>query len=662
MPPGGGSNVVLPVDGNAAAAHSHGVPKDSVNTRGRKRGPRQTATPSKRVARPSTRPGLWISLGLIGAVLFVYAQVSRFGFVTWDDPQYIAENPHVLAGLDWQTIRWAFTTSYAGFWLPLTWLSFMLDVELWGSGAAGHHVVNLVLHAANTLLLFGLLQRSTDSLGRSAFVAALFAVHPLHVESVVWVTERKDVLSTFFGMLALWAYAGYVKRHAIVAYLGVIGAFVLALMAKPMLVTLPLVLLLMDVWPLGRLSLVEVGQRRSVVEVVWRQRAALVGLLYEKVPLLIIGLLSSIVTFAAQKGAGAVSALAALPLRERIENALVSYVTYIAKMIWPSKLAGLYPYHPLSPTWAFGSAILLAGITASALLAVKRYPYFLVGWLWYLGTLLPVIGLVQVGIQSRADRFTYIPLIGLFIVIAWGAWDIAARTPPRRVTVTAAGFGVVTAFAITARSQVGHWSNSLTFWQHTVDVTRDNARAHANLGLALAAVERTDEAIAHYTQAIRITPELADVHTNLGNALAAQRRTAEAVTHYQDALRFDPNNFEAHNGLGSALDDQGKYADAIVHYGDALRIRPGSAMIHNNLGAALVNQGRLDEAVFHLIEATNLAPEDVDFHYNAAAVLERLGRVPEAGRQIEETLRLSPNYPDARRLLERLRSSGRLAP
>jgi len=606
---------------------------------------------------------LWASLGLIAAVLVVYSQVRHFGFVAWDDPQYVSENADVLGGLSWQSIRWAFTTTTdAGLWLPLTWLSFMLDVEVWGPGAGGHHVTNVVLHAANTLLLFGLLHRTTGALGRSAFVAALFGVHPLHVESVAWVTERKDVLSTFFGMLALWAYVGYVKRPVVTRYLGVVGAFALGLMAKPMLVTLPFVLLLMDVWPLGRLKLTEPAPRRSDVAARSDQFAVLMRLLREKIPLLVVALLSSVVTYAAQRGAGAVSVLEALPLGGRIMNAVVSYAAYIATMFWPAKLAGLYPYHPWSATRVVGSAVVLVGISASALLTAKRYPYFPVGWLWYLGTLIPVIGLVQVGIQARADRFTYVPLIGLFIVIAWGAADLAARWPRRRVALTAAAFVVVTACAVTARAQVEHWRDSLTFWQHTVDVSTDNARAHGNFGLELANVGKTDEAIRHYTEAIRISPELADVHSNLGNALAGQGKAADAVAHYQEALRLDPNHVVAHNGLGSALDDQGKYAEAITHYRAALLIDPGSAMIHNNLAAALANEGRLEEAASHLIESTRLAPDEADFHYNAAAVLERLGRLAEAGRHVDEALRRRPDYADARQLRERLRVSGRVTP
>jgi tetratricopeptide (TPR) repeat protein len=598
-----------------------------------------------------------ICLGLLAAVLVVYAPVRQFGFVTWDDPQYVSQNPQVLAGLGWQSIRWAFTTTHAGLWVPLTWLSLMLDVEVWGSGAAGHHVTNLLLHAANTLLLFGLLHRSTGALGRSAFVAALFALHPLHVESVAWITERKDVLSTFFGLWALWAWVAYARRPGGARYFAVAAAFGASLMAKPMLVTLPFLLLLLDVWPLGRLRL-----SSSAPDGRERHRAVLLALVREKVPLFSISLVAGVVTYLAQERAGAVSALEAVPLGARIQNALVSYVAYIVKMLWPSGLAGLYPQRALPPTWVLGSAALIGILTAGAILAARRHPYVPVGWLWYLGTLVPAIGIVQVGIQARADRFTYVPVIGLFIVIAWGAWDLALRWPQRRAALAAAAVAVCVALAAAARAQVEVWRNSFTFWQHAVDVTGENGRARGNLGLALAELGRTGEAIVQYTEAIRITPELVDVHTHLANALARQGNTAGAVAHYQDALRFDPSYLEAHNGLGSALDDQQRYAEAITHYREALRIDPGSAMVHNNLGAALLNLGNVAEAMPQFTEAVRLAPDDVGFRFNAAVVLARAGRGEEAARQAAEVLRRRPDHADARRLLESLQTSGAPGP
>jgi Flp pilus assembly protein TadD len=609
------------------------------------------------------RPAIWTSLALTVAILVVYAQVRHFGFVNWDDPHYVTNNPQVLAGLSWHTVRWAFTTTTAaGLWLPLTWLSLMLDTTLWGPNAGGYHVTNVALHAANTLLLFGLLYRVTRAHGRSAAVAAFFALHPLQVESVAWVTERKDVLSTFFLLLTLWAYVTYVNRPAVLRYVIMTVTFVLGLMAKPMLVTLPFLLLLFDLWPLERVRLPRPASGRSAPPIDPGRHVGARRSLLEKLPLLLIAILTSTATFVAQKRAGAVSVLEALPLDDRVQTALRSYVAYIGKIFWPSNLAGFYPYTPPMPVLAAVCAVVLIALTVLALLAARRYPYVAVGWLWYLGSLLPVIGLIQVGIQMRADRFTYIPAIGLFIAVVWGAYDISTRWSRGRVALIAAGAIATAASAVSAYRQAGYWRDSLTFWQHTLEVTEDNARAHGTLGMALSDLGRIDEAIAQYTEALRIDPGLTDVHVNLANALAARGNTDEAIAHYRDALRLRPNNLSAHNGLGSVLDDQGKYAEAIVHYRDALRIDSGSADVHNNLAAALVNQGNLEEALPHLLEAVRLAPEEGDMYYNAAAVSERLGRLQEAERLAEETLRRRPDHADARALLQRIRASGRVAP
>jgi Flp pilus assembly protein TadD len=602
-----------------------------------------------------------ISLGLIALVLFVYAQVSQFAFLNWDDPQYVVENRHVLAGLSWDGVRWAFTDiRSAGLWLPLTWLSLMLDVSLWGPDAGALHVTNVVLHAANSVLLFGLLHRLSGTWGRSAFVAALFAVHPLQVESVAWVTERKDVLSTFFLLLTLWGYVAYVRRPGVARYLVMIAAFVLGLMAKPMLVTLPFLLILLDIWPLERLQLPGVAVGRSVPPT--SHGTSLVRLVLEKIPLLALAVLTSVATFVAQRGAGAVSTLDALPFDLRLATALRSYVAYVAKLLWPANLAGLYPFHPPSPGVIAASAAILIAITLVAILAVRRYPYLPVGWLWYLGSLLPVIGLIQVGSQTHADRFTYVPAIGIFIIVAWGAYDLVTQWPRGRIAIAGAAAITLAACAFVARVQAGYWRDSLTFWQHTLNVTRENARAHGYLGLALADLGRTEEAVAHYTEAIRIEPDVAEVHVNLGNVLAKQGKTDDAIAHYKAELRFRPNSINAHNGLASALDDQGKYAEAIGHYREALRINPGSAIVLNNLGASLANQGNLTEAVTYLVEAARFAPADAELHYNVAAVLEQLGRFTEAGRYAEEALRLQPDHARARALRERLRASGRVTP
>jgi tetratricopeptide (TPR) repeat protein len=606
----------------------------------------------------SVPAALWLSLALAASVVVVYAPVWQYDFVSWDDPQYVSENPHVLGGLSWQSLRWAFTTAHAGLWIPLTWISFMVDIDVYGAGAGGHHFTNVLLHLANTLLLFGLLHRMTGALGRSALVAALFAVHPLHVESVAWVTERKDVLSTVFGLLAVWGYVGYVKQPRVARYLGVVALFALSLTAKPMLVTLPFVLLLLDIWPLGRFPVFGDAGPGHARPTLWGQRAVLKRPLLEKVPLLLVAIACSVITVAVQRQAGAVSVLEALPLEARIENALVSYVVYVMNALWPAKLAGLYPYHPLPVTWVLASVVLLVGISVGVFLAFRRHPYLFVGWAWYLATLLPVIGLVQVGIQARADRFTYFPLLGVFIMVAWGVHELMARLRQRNVVLAAAALSTSLVLAVTARAQVRHWRDSSTFWQHTVEVTRENARAHGNLGLVLAARGDQVGATAEYLEALRIRPELADVHNNLANSLVEQGRGVEAMAHYTEALHLDPDYLPAHNGLGALLDDQGRFEEAIVHYNEALRIEPGSAMAHNNLGVALVNQGRADEAVSHFVEAARIEPNDVDYRYNAAILLDRVGRSSEAVAHLRAVLRIDSGHGEARRLLQLLEGRG----
>jgi protein O-mannosyl-transferase len=591
--------------------------------------------------------GLWVSVGLIAVVLAVYAPVREYDFVTWDDPQYVSENPQVLEGLTASSVQWAFTTGHAGLWIPLTWLSYLVDVEIYGKGAGGHHISNVLLHLVTTLLLFGLFRRMTGALGRSAFVAALFAVHPLHVESVAWITERKDTLSTLFGVLTIWAYVAYVRRPGIRRYAAMAALFAAGLMAKPMVVTLPLVLLLLDVWPLGRVPQSEA----------WR--ATSVRLVQEKLPLIVIAVVSSVVTFMVQQRAGAVSGLEGVPLLVRLENASVSYVAYIGKMLWPTKLAGLYPYRLLPVALVAGSILLLTIISSVVIRAYQRYPYLIVGWLWYLCTLLPVIGLVQVGIQSRADRFTYIPLIGIFIMIAWGLPDLMVRWDSSSTVLPAVSLIVLAACAVTARGQLQYWKNSLVFWQHTVAVTSENARAHGNLGLVLSEQGKTTEAIAHYTEALRIRADLEDVHNNLANSLAGQGKASEAIVHYKEALRLKPDKVEAHNGLGALLDEQGKFDEAIAEYKEALRIQPDSATTHNNLGVALVNQRKFEEAIGQFLEASRIKPDDADFHYNAAVTLETAGRTQEAEPHFEAVVKLNPQNADARRKLEALRSGAR---
>jgi protein O-mannosyl-transferase len=638
-----------------------------VDSRRRRREPSSPAGAKARPPAPARSRWIpWIVAGLIAINVIVFAPIRQHDFVSWDDPYYVTENANVRAGLTWHGVSWALTTGDMFYWHPLTWLSHMLDVELYGLNAGGHHLTSLFLHIASTLLLFGLLHRMSGALGRSAFVAALFAVHPLHVESVAWVAERKDVLSTVFWMLTLWAYVSYVRKPGWGRYLAVFACFALGLAAKPMLVTLPLALLLLDVWPLGRISLAAVpsnGSQPALARNRWSVVARLVG---EKVPLVALAVTSAAVTFVSQLRVGAVQEIGTLSLESRVANALVSYVAYIGKMLWPSRLAAFYPSPPSPSWWWAGAALLvLAGASLGALRSARRHPYVLVGWLWYLVTLLPVIGLVQVGGQSMADRFTYVPLIGLFLIVSWGMADLLARWPRGPIALQTAAALAILACAATAHAQVQHWKNSLALWEHTVEVTTENDLAHAKLGALLATEGRTDEAIAHYTEAARIVDRLgskagggprerpkdyydsASLHNRIGLLLAPQGKIAEAHAQFALAVRFDPSNAEAHANLGLALEQQGKRNEAIAHYTEAVRLQPDAPEMRVQLAMALEQQGDLDQAIREGQEAVRLEPDRADWHYNLAMALFRRGDTGEAIGHLETALKLNPQSPDA---------------
>jgi protein O-mannosyl-transferase len=599
-----------------------------------------------------TRPVLLLSAALVAAGAFVYAPVQHHEFVNFDDPQYVRDNAVVRDGLSGHALTWALTTGHAGNWHPLTWLSHQLDVELFGLDAGRHHLTSVALHLANTLLLFGLLLRTTGALFRSGFVAGLFALHPLHVESVAWIAERKDVLSLLFFLLTLWAYLAYVGQPRGRRYALVVLLFTLGLMAKPMLVTVPLVLLLLDFWPLGRAK-----ARPS-----WRR------LIIEKLPLVALAIASSLVTVVVQQRAGAIKGLDLLPLSRRLATAALAYVWYAAKVVWPTRLAALYPYPAASPSWqVLGAVALLAAVTLLVLRAAPRHPYLPLGWLWYVVTLVPVLGLVQVGSQPWADRYTYVPAIGLFIVVAWGSVDLLAGWGHRNLVLAAAAGVVLGACALAARRQAGYWRDSVALWEHALEVTTANYRAESNLAHALAGQRRLEEAAAHYRAALRINPGFAEAHNNLGLVLADQGKVSEAMTHYADAVRALPDYLEAHNNLAVALAGEGRNGEAIRHFAEAVRIDPTVAVAHNNLGAALAREGRLDEAVRELAEALRLDPGYAEARTNLAvahnglgAALADQGRPDDAIGHYAEALRLQPALADAHaNLAQALAGKGR---
>ena len=559
---------------------------------------------------PHRRWKIIACLFLVVATLATYGDLINHQFISYDDNVYVTDNPPVQSGLTFSGLSWAFTTMHSGNWHPLTWLSHMLDCQLFGLNPGEHHLTNVIFHVANSLLLFLWFLCFTRSLGCSFLVAALFALHPMHVQSVAWVAERKDVLSTFFWLLTMWAYVWYAERPRLTRYVLILVCFSLGLMAKPMLVTLPFVLLLLDYWPLGRLSLK--GYAAAEASSKSGSRVANKRLVYEKLPLFVIAAFSSVVTVYAQKQAGAVWTFQTLPFANRIANAMVAYASYLGKMFWPAHLAVFYPLsrHAL-PIWqALAAGLVLVVLSLLALRLARRHPYLLVGWLWYLCTLLPVIGLVQVGGQAMADRYTYVPFIGLFIVLVWGVADLAARwRAPRFLLPVAAGV-VLSALMICTWVQVGYWRDSITLYEHTLDVTRRNPVIHNNLGLDLAKQGKMDQAKAHYAEALRLDPNFALAHNNLGLALAAQDKMDEAEAHYAEALRLDPNLAETYNNLGVALAQQGKIDEAITMFKKAIQIKPNFSGAYSNLGLAFANQGNIDQAIIVFKDTLKIDPDN----------------------------------------------------
>jgi tetratricopeptide (TPR) repeat protein len=531
------------------------------------------------------------------ATFVAFGKLQNNDFTNYDDNVYVTKNPHVTGGITYESIVWAFTRLYGANWHPLTWLSHMLDCQLFRLNASGHHLTSLVLHVASTLLLFWAFRRMTGAVWRSAFVAAVFALHPLHVESVAWVAERKDVLSGLFWMLTIVAYIRYAEKPRIRRYLLVVLSLTLGLMAKPMVVTLPFVLLLLDYWPLDRLQWPHqcgkevLPQPKSVDADHNRFSAA--RLIVEKIPLFTLVAASSIVTYIAQQSGHMV---VHVPLKARVIHVADSYIGYIMKMAYPSRLAVLYPY----PTELhLDYMLLLIGISALILWRAKQLRWLTVGWLWYLGTLVPVIGLVQVGDQAMADRYSYLPSIGIFIIVAWGAPELLAKWHYRKIALSAAAAVALVALLICTRMQVSHWKNSSVLFGHTLEVTENNFVIHNGYGVALARNGQMNEAIEHYKKALQIQPEYADAYANLGATLSNQGKFDEAVVCYNRALSIKPNLVLTHSNLGDILLGQNKLDEAVEHFIEALRIKPSCANAEEGLRKALnlaVSKGREDLA------------------------------------------------------------------
>jgi tetratricopeptide (TPR) repeat protein len=590
------------------------------------------------------RYDILICLFLILSAIVVYGQGRNHEFINvYDDKPYVTENNHVKDGLTLEGLTWAFTTAYASNWHPLTWLSHMTDCQLFGMNPGWHHITNLLFHTLNTLLLFIILKRMTGHLWRSAFVAALFSLHPIHVESVAFVAERKDVLSTFFWMLTIWGYIWYLDRPGLNRYLPLLLFFILGLLAKPMLVTLPFVLLLLDYWPLNRFGFGPSGASGKQ-----QRKSPGLLLIWEKAPLFALAAASSVVTLFAQKSGGAVGSLEEYPIGGRIGNALISYIYYLGKMIWPHSLAVFYPYSEMLPSWQVaGACLLLLCISLVVIMTMKQLPYLAVGWLWYIGTLVPVIGLVQVGDQAMADRYTYIPLIGIFVAVAWGVSELLGPWRHREKVLSAAGTAIISVLLVVTWVQVGYWRDSITLFQHALDVTSNNHMAHNNLGSAFDNQGRKKEAFVHWFEAVRIKPEFPEAHYNLGTVLQDQGKIKEAIGHYHESLRIRPEFPQAHYNLATALAGEGNLDEAISHYLEALRIDPGHAEAQNNLGVALERKGRIKEAITHYTEALRIKPDHAVAHNNLANALMAQGSVTEAIEHYQEALRGRAEFPEA---------------
>ncbi len=591
------------------------------------------------------RPDLLILLGLAAMTFAIYAQVIGHQFITLDDDAYIKQNAMVNRGLTLAGVAWAFTTFDQGNWHPLTWIAHMIDRQLFGMNAGGHLLVNALIHVANTLLVFWFLFRTTHARWPSALVAALFALHPLHVESVAWAAERKDTLSTFFGLLSLIAYVRYAKAPSGGRYVWTVITLALGLLAKPMLVTWPFVMLLLDYWPLRRFDLTS---RKDVATKLW-------PLLREKLPLFALVVASAVITSLAQSHGGAVRTFQEFPIALRLANALASYVKYLLLTFWPNDLAVYYPYTTAgTPAWQIiCAAFLLIGITAFCFFQPRKLSgYLIVGWLWFLGALVPVIGIVQVGGQTMADRYFYIPSIGLFIVIAFGLADIAKTRRIAPSLSAAVASGILLGLAILTNAQIHRWSDSFTLFKHTLAVTPPNLMIENNLGSALSRSGLHDEAAAHFEKALQIMPAhydslLYDALLNMGISRFYQNRLPEAIEYCQSALRVRPDAPKAHDLLGMALAMQGHGEAALDEIRHAAELAPNDADIQKDLGVTLGRLGRIPESIDHFHEALRLNPYNASAHNNLGLSLLQSGKPGESIPEFEAALRLNPELQGA---------------
>lgn len=599
---------------------------------------------------------LLLALALVILTLLTFGPVRFHGFLIWDDVAYVVENPHVRSGLSVENVVWAFTTRYASYWHPFTWLSHMLDVELYGLNPEGHHWNNLLLHVAGTLLLFLLLKSMTGALWRSALAAALFSLHPLRIESVAWVAERKDLLGLFFWMVTLWMYHQYAIERTSRKYLLALFFFILGLLSKPTLVALPVVLLLLDFWPLRRFgSARDSGGRQA-------SRDSFRILILEKIPFFLLAGASGLVTYLAARDIGALPGTDAVPFSIRFGNVLISYVRYLLKTIWPGGLSFYYPFpQDPWPLWqVVGCFLILGTLTLLAVRSASRHPYFMVGWFWFLATLLPVIGIIQVGSQSMADRFTYVPHVGLFVAAVWWSADLTADWPSRKLVQCLISFIVLFPLALTTHHQLRFWKDDFSLFSRSVQVTRNNYFAHYMLGETFLRQAKTDEAILEYEKAIRILPENPLFHRAMGIAFLKQRKFGDAVKQFRKVVTISPGSPAALTDLGAALKEQGELEEAVRFLHQALSLKP-LPETHHNLGLIYAGRGDFQNAIHHYEQALRIRPDSIMVHNDLGVALYSIGEIERALSHVSEALRMDPGNPRVRQNLliiqDRMRNS-----
>ena len=627
------------------------------------------------------------ALLIIILVCIAYTPVLHNDFVNFDDDIYVTENFHINDGVTPKNIQWTFTAVYAKNWHPLTWLSHMLDIQIFGMNPFGHHLTNLIFHLFNAFLLFIILKKMSGAYWKSLIVMALFALHPIHVESVAWVSERKDVLSTFFWMLAIWSYIHYIKKSGVKNYLLICACFILSLLAKPMGVTFPFVLLLLDHWPLARLKKSSANQNFKV------SQYPLQFLIVEKVPFFLISAASCAVTFYAQNKGGALGSFELYPLVIRLANAIISYTQYIIKMVYPTDFAIFYP-HPGMPQLSFLmiASLFLILITLLSILTFKRYPWIFTGWFWYLGILFPVIGVIQVGAQGMADRYTYTPMIGIYILVVWAIdhW-LYTKKLSQKTFFSVSILMVLTitvALSILTFHQIQYWKNSTSLFQHTINVTKNNYVAHNNLanammkagqieaavfhysealqikpdyllalgniGLAYERLDRNNDALKSYFKALNIDPENENVLTNIGNIFSNSGNKEKAINYYEKAIFYNPDYVIAHMNLGNLQMKSGDLDKAMSHYTKVLEINLGHKEIaHNQIGNLLTKAGDIHSAIKHYLLALKIAPDYKDAHNNIGVAFARTGKLEEAVSHFRRALEISPGDPDTEKNLKR---------